>query len=150
MATPIMSHHVYEGADYWASWGNKGWSAVRVLGVKRKFADVERINAKTNKTKSRNAQVRLDEMVKRDPKLKGADKPSNGPAEVFSQVRSNRESDAEATRQVEAVPEKPTRELIVAPVLTVEKFRQVYIKYRKDCGDSLKESESNWDLVEEW
>lgn len=88
---PIMPYHVTPGADYWAAWGSKGWSAVRVKVVKRKFAKVSRVDPKTNEVKTRTAKVRLDELVKRDPSQEGRDRPEDGPAEVFADVRSHRE-----------------------------------------------------------
>lgn len=99
MPTPILPHQVYEGGDYWASWGSKGWTAVRITSVRRKFAQVERINAKTNETKSRTAKVRLDELVRRDPKQKGTDKPEEGPDEVFASVRRLRKEAEERKAQ---------------------------------------------------
>ena len=76
---PVVPWNVVEGGDYWAAWGSKGWTAVRVLSAKRKWASVARVNPRTNETKSRNAKVRIDELVVRDPKQKGKDKPSDGP-----------------------------------------------------------------------
>jgi hypothetical protein len=105
MNKPVLKHHVCEGSDYWASWGSKGWTAVRVIQAKRVFANVARINPKTNETKSRNAKVRLDEMVKRDPKKKGKDKPKVSPAVVFEEVRRIRKTQAAVTVTCEPEPE---------------------------------------------
>lgn len=94
MTQPVLPWHVYEGAHYWAAWGNKGWTAVTVVAVKRKWAQVTRVDPKTNKPKNRNSKVRLDELVKRDPKKKGKDKPQEGPAAVFAGARASREQEA--------------------------------------------------------
>lgn len=90
MSIPVPDHLVAEGETYWASWGDKGWSAIRVIQVKRTKAIVERFNPKTNKALPSNATVRLDELVKRDETLLGADKPQKLPASVFMTIRSQR------------------------------------------------------------
>jgi len=87
---PVMPYNLSIDGDYWASWGSKGWSAVRVNNVKRKFAKVSRVDPKTNEVKKRGAKVRADEMVKRDPSQCGADKPTEGPDVVFADVREYR------------------------------------------------------------
>jgi len=90
VSIPVPDHLVSEGETYWASWGNKGWSAVRVIQVKRTKAMVERVNPKTNETLPSNATVRLDELVKRNAALLGADKPQRPPASVFKSIRAQR------------------------------------------------------------
>lgn len=90
MSIPVPDHLVAEGETYWASWGDKGWSAVKVLQVKRTKAVVERVNPKTNKALPSGATVRLDELVKRDTILLGADKPQRLPVSVFASIRSQR------------------------------------------------------------
>jgi len=87
---PIPPYQVREGADYWAAWGSKGWTAVRVRSAKRKWAFVDRIDPITNEVRSRKAKVRVDELVRREPKLKGKDKPEISPSVVFDDVRSFR------------------------------------------------------------
>lgn len=89
---PVMPYHVNPGGSYWAAWGSKGWSAVTVNTVRRKWAKVNRVDARTGAVKKRGSKVRADEMVKRDPALNGADKPTLGPAEVFADVRQHREA----------------------------------------------------------
>ena len=91
MSDPIHSRLIAEGADYWASWGSKGWTAVKVLQVKSKYAIVQRIDPLTNEVTTAEARVRLDEMVKRIPELGGTDKPVTGPADVFARVRRVRD-----------------------------------------------------------
>jgi len=106
--TAVPDHHVREGADYWASWGSKGWTSVRVIQVKRKWAQVDRVDPRTNLTKKRKAKVRLDELVRRDPKLTGGDKPEVSPSVIFESVRSLREEaeKVETTPVVDAYVEK--------------------------------------------
>lgn len=93
MSDPIHSRLIAEGADYWASWGSKGWTAVKVLQVKSKYAIVQRMDPLTNEVTTAEARVRLDEMVKRIPELSGTDKPGTGPADVFAKVRRARDTD---------------------------------------------------------
>jgi len=88
MSKPVLSYNVMDGGHYWAAWGKSGWSAVRVLETKRKTAEAERVDPKTGAITTRKAKVRLDRLVRRDPKLKGEDRPGNPPAEVFIEVLS--------------------------------------------------------------
>jgi hypothetical protein len=90
MSDPIPPYLVDEGAHYWASWGNKGWTAVRVSQVKTKYAVVQRLNPLTNEVMTESARVKLDELVRRTPALLGEDKPVRGPDVVFAQVRLDR------------------------------------------------------------
>jgi hypothetical protein len=101
---PLNTWNIGEGGHYWASWGSKGWTAVLVISVARKWAKVRRLDPKTGTLKKRTSKVRLDELVKRDPKKKGKDKPKVGPADVFAGVRSSRKLAEEAKA---AEPEPP-------------------------------------------
>lgn len=112
--TPIPAWHIHEGGNYWASWGSKGWTAITIISAKRKWAQVQRVDPKTNKPKRRNSKVRLDEMVKRDPKLKGKDKPTSGPADIFAGLRASREAEAEP-EPVEAEVPSPVAEVELTP-----------------------------------
>lgn len=102
MPAPLLPWQVCNGSTYWAAKGDTKWSAVRILKVLRVKADVERVIPRSQKIIHRKGKVRLDELVKRDPKLKGKDKPTAPPAEVFKQVRELRE---EETQVAETVPE---------------------------------------------
>lgn len=92
VSEPVLPHLVTEGDDYWASWGSKGWTAVKVLQVKTKYAVVQRIDPLTGEVRTAEARVKVDELVKRSPALTGTDKPSRLPSEVFAQVRLDRQS----------------------------------------------------------
>ena len=108
--TPVLPWQVQDGRNYWAAWGSKGWSAVRVIAAKRKWAEVERVDAKTNETKSRRSKVRVDELVRRDPKLAGKDRPTAGPAAVFASVRRLRAEEQAVEEKLieEPVEAQPT------------------------------------------
>lgn len=114
MPNPILPWQVGTGGTYWAARGDTQWSAVRILAVMRKKAHVERVVPRTGEIIHRKGKVKLDELVKRDPKLKGKDKPKHPPAEVFKRVREvraeeKREKGAKAPEPVqESIPEEKT------------------------------------------
>lgn len=83
MHKPVLEHQVMEGGAYWAAWGDKGWSAVKIISKKRKNAVARRVKPNTGAV-IRETKVRLDRLVKRNPELKGKDRPKETPAEVFA------------------------------------------------------------------
>ncbi len=101
---PLLPVHVGLGGTYWAAKGDTKWSAVRILKVLRVKADVERVIPRNQKIIHRKGKVKLDELVARDPKLKGKDKPTAPPKEVFADVREARER----VKEVPVVPVVPT------------------------------------------
>ena len=109
---PLFPIHVGAGGAYWAAKGDTKWSAVRVIKVQRKWAQVERVLPHNQKIIHRKGKVKLDELVKRDPKLKGKDKPTAPPKEVFATVRQDREK---AKEQVEITPVAVVTPAPVAP-----------------------------------
>ena len=135
---PVMPYNLAIGGDYWASWGSKGWTAVRVTDVKRKFAKVVRVDPKTNESKKRDAKVLADEMVKRDPAERGADKPDDGPDVVFADVRQHRDQEQSKQLVLTKSDEKP-----VSPTegMTDDEKRAYYAK-------RAKESVARWAKVE--
>jgi hypothetical protein len=104
----MIKAHVYVGMTAWAAYGDTRWSAIRVLKVGREFARVERVRPKTGEVVTRKAKARIVELVKRDPKLVGADKPQDPPSVVFQTDRARRE-DAQAVKEVPPPP-APTPE----------------------------------------
>lgn len=72
------------GKDFWAPFGTKRWSAVRVLSITDGIAEVTRVNASSNEPKTRRSKVKTARLVKRDPNQKGKDKPAATPEEMFS------------------------------------------------------------------
>ncbi len=100
---PLLPIHVGVGGTYWAAKGDTKWSAVRILRVLRVKAEVERVVPRNQKIIHRKGKVKLDELVKRDPKRKGKDKPTVPPKEVFADVRKERAA-AAAVTVVEAAP----------------------------------------------
>ena len=108
----MLREHIYPGMTAWAAWGDTGWSAVRVMMVVRlkKNVKVERVDPKTEAPITRKAKARVSELVKRDPKKKGADKPAAPPAEVFAEQRKKEaeaKAAAEIAKAVVAVPKEP-------------------------------------------
>jgi len=70
----------------WAPWGDSGWSAVIVNDRRRTRARVDRVNPRTNEPTAKGS-VRCDELVRRDPDLKGRDRPAFAPSHVFEGIR---------------------------------------------------------------
>jgi hypothetical protein len=101
---PLLPIHVGIGGTYWAAKGDTKWSAVRILRVLRKKAEVERVIPRSQKIIHRQGKVKLDELVKRDPKLNGKDKPKSPPAEVFAEVREAREQQRQLVAEAPPVP----------------------------------------------
>ena len=83
----MFKHQVYEGLTAWAAWGDTGWRCVRVLSRGWVFAKVQRENPKTGAVLARRGKARIAEMVHRDPRKKGSDKPRQTPAAMFAQAR---------------------------------------------------------------
>lgn len=110
---PLLPIHVGLGGTYWAAKGDTKWSAVRVLKVLRVKADVERVVPRNQEIIHRKGKVKLDELVARDPKLKGKDKPVAPPKEVFADVREAHERDKETP----VVPETPETPVAPAPAV---------------------------------
>jgi hypothetical protein len=103
-----MPFQVMVGRPYWAAFGDRRWSAVQIVTIKRKWANADRVNPSSNQVTKRGARVKVTELVKRDPELKGKDKPQSPPVEVFAKVR-------EVEKPIEPVEEetvpKPKRKL---------------------------------------
>jgi len=78
--------------DFWAPFGEKRWSAVRVLSVTDGIAEVNRVDPSSNQPKSRRTKVKASQLLKRDPALKGEDKPTSAPAEMFSEQTKREET----------------------------------------------------------
>jgi hypothetical protein len=60
---------------------------VRVLSVGRKFVKIQREDPVTGKVIARKGKALISEMVYRDPKKRGKDRPTSPPATVFSEQR---------------------------------------------------------------
>lgn len=74
--------NVSVGNCYWSAWGNKGWSAVKVLSISGDTAEAQRVKPKTGEI-IRTSKVKLDRLAPRNPALKGSDMPSTTPNEFF-------------------------------------------------------------------
>ncbi len=104
----MFKHQVYEGLTAWAAWGNTGWRCVRVLSVGRKFVKIQREDPATGRVIARKGKALISEMVYRDPKKRGKDRPTSPPATVFGEQRRQDLVVPEPTP--EPVPElKPSR-----------------------------------------
>jgi len=83
--------NVRDGGDYWAPFGKKRWSAVRVISVTDGEAEVNRVDASSNEPKSRRTKVDASKLVLRDPARVGEDKPEASPSEVFDRAMTPEE-----------------------------------------------------------
>lgn len=87
----LLPHEAVKNGTYWAPYGDKGWSAVRLRSLGYKHAKVDRVKPKTQEVVTTKGKVRLDELIRRDPKLVGTDRPAKAPNETFATSREQRE-----------------------------------------------------------
>jgi len=148
MPKPLLPWMACEGRPYWASKGNTKWSAVRIIKCSRVWAQVERVIPRTEKIIHRKGKVRLDELVQRDPKLKGKDKPKAPPSEVFKRVRELREEKPPVVAPApEVKPEVAPEPTKAEPGRKLEDGwgREIFIKIFMARGVSRKEAERQHD-----
>ena len=90
MSVPLPMHipGVTTDGDYWAPFGKKRWSAVRVVSVKAGVAEVTRVDASSNKPKTRRSKVKVSQLVERDSGLKGTDTPTSTPSEMCDEAEA--------------------------------------------------------------
>ena len=67
----------------WAPWGATGWSAVDIKATSRVWCRANRVDPRTGATVSTTAKVRRDRLIKRDPALKGKDRPPVRPEDAI-------------------------------------------------------------------
>lgn len=168
MTTPLMPQQVYEGGSYWAGMGDTRWGAVTITSRKRKSATVDRVNPKNNQTTKRGAKVRLDRLVKRDPKKKGKDKPTIPPSEVFAEVAApakpqKPKADAVMLREMQENFDK-TGEAAPAPAVTPPRIRtkprtkadiaqvkKTHTRWRTEYhGYTQEQAEAEWEDMSDW
>jgi hypothetical protein len=91
--------HVHRGTTVWAPWGKSGWSAVVIKTTQRKWAKGMRVKPKTGEETAK-GKVPMDRLLRRDPELKGKDRPGYPPDEVFA----HRETEPEVVEPEETEP----------------------------------------------
>ena len=143
MPTPLLAWQVTNGGTYWASKGNTKWSAVRIIKVSRRWAQVERVVPRNGKIIHRKGKVKLEELVKRDPNLKGKDKPKAPPSEVFAKVREIR---AEAKVAAKDMP-APIQEVppVVAPIKRTPAEEAAHLKRLEKLFEMLEDDSTDDD-----
>jgi len=82
------------GTNVWAPWGPSGWSAVVILKPKCKWATGLRVKPNNGKEVSE-GKVPLGRLLRRDPKLKGKDRPTFSPDVVFAHRKAEEEKKME-------------------------------------------------------
>ncbi len=70
------------GKEYWVPWGNFGWSAVVLTKLSRIWCRASRVDPRTGEVTTKRGRVRRDRLVRRDPALKGTDRPVGPPDEI--------------------------------------------------------------------
>lgn len=110
----LLDFQIQRGTNAWAPWGQSGWSAVEVQKAQRKWAQVHRIKPATGERSGKTTgKVRKDQLIKRDPALKGADRPEFTPEEIFTEAVTPEDVTVELSppvveeKQVEAVLDRP-------------------------------------------
>lgn len=92
------------GANVWAPWGKSGWSAVVIMKAQRKWAKGIRVKPH-NGEETAKGRVPMSQLISRDPKLKGKDRPSLTPAEIFAEP----EKEPEPVEEIPVVPTPPRK-----------------------------------------
>ena len=104
----LADFQVQRGTNAWAPWGKSGWSAVEVRNPQRKWAQVHRVKPATGERSGKTTgKVRKDKLVKRDPKLKGKDRPEFSPDEVFAKIDEYVEEQKKVKEAAKDAPTKP-------------------------------------------
>lgn len=151
-AEAVIPWMVNEGSHYWSAFGDLRWSAVRILDKGRSRAGAERLDPRNGDVIHRKARVRLDELVKRDPSLHGADKPSVTPAELFSEIRKSRL--ASNVNQEEDVDDKSvlTEGLYetMEPAEYEKLLERLWVKAMVNTGDTEEQALADWNRDWGW
>jgi len=96
---------VCKGTTAWAAWGGSGWSAVTIITPARVWATAKRVDARSGEpVTEKTAHVRMDRLVRRDAALKGKDKPTLLPSEVFPQEDDDGEQEPAEPEATETRP----------------------------------------------
>jgi len=90
----LLPWQVQRGSNVWAPWGKSGWSAVEIREPQRKWAKGLRVKPATGEEVAK-GKVPIGRLLKRDPMLKGKDRPSLTPDEIFAAPPTD-EASAEA------------------------------------------------------
>lgn len=103
----LLPWQVYRDTTAWAPWGKSGWSAIRIKTTSRKWASGIRVKPHNNKDSGK-GRVRIDRLVKRDPELKGKDRPAFTPEETFAVLNkqeAKEKSEKKKVKQAQQVVE---------------------------------------------
>lgn len=107
----LAPFQIQRGSRVWAPWGVSGWSAIEVVKPSRKWVKGYRIKPATDE-RGATAKVPLDRLLKRDPALKGKDKPEQTPDEVFAHMpKPEKPKEPEPPPAAPPPPAKPEKPL---------------------------------------
>jgi len=134
---------------YWYPWGKTGWSAVVVTELGRIWCSASRVKPRTGEIVSKNGRVRRDRLVRRDPALRGKDRPAGTPPEIVPAPAAPAETEAAA--QVSAGPVlEPTQVPVPAqnPEPGVERTPEEEAAHQKRIADIFGTSDSS--DIDDW
>jgi hypothetical protein len=101
----LLPWQVQQNSTVWAPWGKTGWSAVVVKTPQRKWAKGMRVKPHNGKENGK-GKVPMDRLIKRDPELKGKDRPDFTPEEIFAPLQEIAEKVETLAEQPVVVPEE--------------------------------------------
>lgn len=158
----VLPHMVRPGGNFWAPFGDKGWSAVTINSVSRLWCKATRVKPTTGDVVTTGSKVRRDELVRRNPDMDGRDKPTEPASVVFKSVRDLREKERLAKEARELEREREERSRVARAAEEPEeshqercetekldwKLRESWISYWIDvCGYTAEQANAEWDAV---
>jgi hypothetical protein len=160
----LLPWQAQRGSHVWSPWGTSGWSAVEITKPSRKWAKGVRIKPNTGEQGAK-AKVNLERLVRRDPALKGKDRPGFTPDEVFAHLDEHdakekaEQEERERQRQVAErkkleraeAPPKPKKET-AGGSFSESKWREIWIGIYMKRGMTRAEAEIEFerDSIDDW
>lgn len=113
------------GTHVWAPWGKTGWSAVEIMVPSRKWAKGMRVKPRTGEHTAK-GKVSLLRLIKRDPKLKGKDRPMLPPDAVFTLPEPKKKEEPVEDPQPEPEKPKPAPRKRLSEAQELKRARKIY------------------------
>ena len=154
----VLPHMVRPGGNFWAPFGDKGWSAVTINSVSRLWCKATRVKPSTGGVVTTGSKVRRDELIKRNPDMEGRDKPTDPASVVFKDAREYREKERIA-KEARAFEKQIADSRIVAdadkkivkysdPPKTNFDLRKSWVKFwTEECGYTTEQADAKWEAV---
>jgi len=136
----LVDFQVQRGSAVWAPWGKTGWSAMVIKRLFRKKVEGMRVKPRTEEEVAK-GKVLKDRLIRRDPKLKGKDRPEFTPEEAFAHVPKPDPKPTPSTtppKEDASVPKKLRK--------SVDEtfFRETWISGCASRGMNRAEAEAEW------